>query len=67
MSRPTLRSVRLPGAHMPTLAIKAKLHRAFLPCFALRPQRLGATPPREAFGVKVQRKKEERFFEGEVM
>jgi hypothetical protein len=53
VSRPTLRSVRLPGSHMPTLAIKTKLQRTFLPCFVLRPQRLGATSPREAFGVKV--------------
>ena len=43
---PTLRSVRLPGAHMPTLAIKAKHPTHFQRCFASRPQRLGATPPR---------------------
>ncbi|WP_160118739.1 hypothetical protein, partial [Chryseotalea sanaruensis] len=54
---PTLRSVRLPGAHMPTLAIKTKLQRTCLPYFILRPQRLGATPPLGAFVVKAQCKK----------
>lgn len=63
VSRPTLRSVRLPGSHMPTLAIKTKLQRSFPPCFVLRPQRLGATSPREAFGVKVfQNKRRLTFF-----
>jgi hypothetical protein len=68
VSWPTLRSVRLPGAHMPTLAIKAKRPTHFQPCFALRPQRLGATSPREAFGVKFfLLRRRSRFFEGEVM
>lgn len=63
VSRPTLRSVRLPGAHMPTLAIKAKRPTHLQRCFASRPQRLGATSPREAFGVKVlAEKKKVTFF-----
>jgi len=51
---------------MPTLAIKTKLQRTCLPCFVLWLQRLGATPPREVFGVKdFGEEKGSRFFEGE--
>ena len=64
---PTLRSVRLPGAHMPTLAIKAK-HPTHLPtllCFE------AATPGSHSTPIGIcsksfAAKEGGRFFEGQV-